>query len=125
MRSGTWSSARLPKVQSTLRHSVQAWGSEDFANILRDEVLGLPAGILPLERAVTPGSHVDTSKAELMVMHTSEASDFFVVRFAVFFTEIVASCGCGDEPMHLNAQCIIQCRLEKSSATCEFSVVDA
>lgn len=81
-----------------LPQSLHAWGLPDFTATLTNELTAL-AGQLPVDRCATPGSHVESGSLSLTVLaHAEEQPATIRVSVGVFFTEIVASCGCGDEP---------------------------
>ena len=81
-----------------LPRSLHAWGLPHFTATLTSELTAL-AGQLPIDRCATPGSRVESGSASLTVLaHGEKLPAAIRVSVGVFFTEIVASCGCGDEP---------------------------
>ena len=102
--------------------ALRAWRTPGFAQILREEIVALPKGSLPLEQGVSQGGFVDDSDLAISVFGSSEQAHSIQVNIGVHFTEIVASCGCGDEPMPVNAYCDMQVCIDKASGAASFTL---
>ena len=109
----------MPKLPNSLRD----WRTDNFALSLKSEIGKLHPGALPLDQGVSQGGYVDASDVTVTVLHAAEDDGSIRAKVGVFFTEIVASCGCGDEPMPTNAYCEIQVRIAKASAEAEFILI--
>jgi hypothetical protein len=96
--------------------SLREWGGENFAPVLKQEIEALPPGTLPLQSGVTQGGLADDAGLTAVVLRTGDAGSAVEVVVGIFFTEIVAGCSCGDEPMALNAYCELQLRIDKLTA---------
>jgi len=105
-----------------LLNSLCAWNTGGFAETLRSEILGLESGVLPLDKAVDRGGFIDDSAVEATVLDVIDDEDSIQANVGIFFTEIVACCGCGDEPMPENVYCEIQVKINKLTAATEFRV---
>ena len=103
-----------------LRESLQAWGAPDFQTTLKHEIEALAKGSLPLDRCVTPSSYLDDSRISVSVMQSRETQDAIETKIGVFFTEIVASCGCGDEPTEETGYCLLKVRIDKTTGIATF-----
>ena len=108
-----------------LAASLRTWKTLAFAGVLRDEFAALPNGSLPLDKGISQGGFVDDSNLAVSVFNSSEQAGSIEVDIGVFFIEIVASCGCGDEPMPVNAYCEMRVRIDKASGQAEFTISDA
>lgn len=106
-----------------LPNALQAWGSAAFAAALKAELEVLPANALPLEQGMTPGSHAGDEPLSVTVIATSEDACSLQVKAGVFFTEIVANCGCGDDPVHQSAYCELRIGIDKTTAAAVFAVI--
>ncbi|NWG87097.1 MAG: glucosamine--fructose-6-phosphate aminotransferase [Hydrogenophilaceae bacterium] len=106
-----------------LPNALHAWQTADFARALKAEIEHLGAALLPLERAINQGSYVGDAPLTVTVLQSADAGDAIEARLGVFFTEIVASCGCGGEPMEQNAYCEMQARIAKATAEAAFVVI--
>ena len=109
--------------RTTFSKCLAHWRCDDFTASLELEIESLPSGILPLHKAVTPGSYVDDSDMACTILRVTETDNVIQARVGIFFTEIVVSCGCGDEPMHQNAYTEMDIHIDKHSAEVEFEIV--
>lgn len=103
--------------------SLDDWGTDTFVPTLRAEIKALPSGELPLNEAVSQGGYVDDNDLEITIFRVDDDDSSIQVRLGVFFTEIVICCGCGDDPMTINAYCEMQLSIDKRTAHSQFSVV--
>ena len=104
-------------------NALRDWESERFSQTLKSEILGLPSGVLPLDKGTTHGGYVDDSNLAVIVQGASDDGAMIRARLGVFFTEIVVNCGCGVDPMPTNAYCELQVTIDKQSAAAEFSLI--
>jgi hypothetical protein len=106
----------------TLPDALRAWGGPGFAPALKRELGALPSGVLPLHRGTTQGGHVDDSAISVTVLHAVEGARGLEARVGVFFTEVVPACSCGDDPLEVNAYCVLRIAIDKNTAAAAFSV---
>jgi len=103
--------------------SMRAWGGAGFDGMLKQEIAALPAGTLPLNQGTSQGGYVEDTNIEITVLNTTADARSVQARVGVFFTEVVPSCSCGDEPLEANAYCEVQIRIDKATAEATFAVV--
>jgi len=103
--------------------SVEDFHSTDFQATLKQQIKSLPSGSLPLEKGMAQGGYVDDSDIEVTILSSDETVELITVKLGVFFTEIVINCGCGDDPMSINAYCDMQMFINKKSYTATFSII--
>lgn len=108
-----------------LTESLQQWPSADFNTTFKRELENLAAGTLPLDTATLQCGMVDDSDISVTIISTDQDETCIRAKVAVFFTEIVAGCVCGDEPTAENAHCEMLIRIDKSSAEVEFELISA
>lgn len=106
-----------------LADSLRTWGSAAFAATLKRELSALPSGSLPLARATTQGGQVDDRDLAITVLGASDDTDGLRARVGVFFTEIVPSCSCGDDPLEVNAYCVLRIDIDRGTAAAAFTIV--
>ncbi|HKJ76159.1 MAG TPA: glucosamine--fructose-6-phosphate aminotransferase [Gammaproteobacteria bacterium] len=104
--------------------AARAWPDAGFAQALKAEIENAPSGTLPLQQAVTQGGYVDDGAITATVIQSADAGDAVEAKVGVFFTEVVASCGCGEEPMPTNAYCVLGFRIDKETGAASVSVLD-
>ncbi len=109
----------MPKLPDSLRD----WNSPGFADTLRNEIEGLKPGTLPLLMGVSQGGVPDDRDIKAMVLSSAQTQDCIQARVGIFFSEILAGCSCGDDPMALNAYCELQVSIDKATAEVEFAVL--
>lgn len=107
----------------TFPNALRAWGTDAFARTLKAEIEALRAADLPLDTAATPGCHVEDSPVSASVGASTEDIRSIRARVGVFFTEIVANCGCGDDPFEQSVYCELDIAIDKATAAVAFSVV--
>lgn len=108
----------MPKFINSLRD----WGSDSFPQTLKSEIENLKTGALPLDKGVFQGGYIDDSNLAITVLHVTDDEKTIQAKVGIFFTEIVAGCSCGDEPMEQNAYCEMQISIDKATAEAEFAV---
>lgn len=109
----------MPRLVNALRD----WDSDFFARTLKSEIENLPAGTMPLDQGTSQGGFVDDENIAVTVLRAKDGEDSVQADVGVFFTEVVAGCSCGDEPMAQHAYCEIRVRIDKATAETEFSVI--
>lgn len=103
--------------------SLREWSGDNFARVLKQEIEALPSGTLPLQAGVTQGGLADDAGLTAMVLRSRDAGSAVEVVVGIFFTELVAGCSCGDEPMALNAYCELQVSIDKQTARGGFKLM--
>ncbi len=106
-----------------LTKALDAWGTPDFAGILKQEVAHLDAGQLPLQQGLSTASYVTDGKLDVMIISASEEAGCIRVKAGIFYAGIIAGCSCADDPTpvdELSQYCEVQ--LDISKATAETTV---
>lgn len=104
-------------------NALNDWGSEAFSNSLKQEIEQLGPGALPLEKGAVQGGNIDDSDISATIMRVTDAAASIQVKTGVFFSEIVANCSCGDEPMSYNAYCEIEVLIDKATGEVQFTAL--
>lgn len=102
---------------------LNARGTAAFPAELKAALLGMDAGVLPLQAGVTQGGHVDASDLDATVLDVIDDGAEIHARVGVFFTEMVGNCACGDEPVPIQAWCVLRVAIDTTTATASFSVL--
>ena len=76
----------------------------------------MKAASLPLHLGVSQAGMVGDEAITVMVLNSHDAGQKIEVKLGVFFTEIVINCGCGDDPMLINAHCELLISIDKLTA---------
>lgn len=108
-----------------LPDALRAWGSAGFAAALKAELETFAANRLPLDRGATPGSYLADEPVTVTLLRSAESPHGIQVRVGVFFTEIIANCSCGDEPVFQPAYCELRIDIDRTTAAAALTVVPA
>lgn len=103
--------------------ALQAWNTAAFAPTLKAELEGLAPASLPLHLGVSQAGMVDDKPITATVLGSRDVGEAIEVKVGVFFTEIVINCGCGDDPMPINAYCELLICIDKVTAEATITVV--
>lgn len=109
-----------------LAAAVRAWGTPDFADVLKRELAG-KAGRLPLQQALAHSSSVAETPITVLIDETDEHDGKIRATVGIFYEGIVAGCSCADDPTpnNLNTEhCRLLLEIDSSSAECSVSLLD-
>jgi hypothetical protein len=95
--------------------ALAAWGTAGFQAALKHE-LESHATALPLQQGVAMGGVANASNLAVSVFSAHEDDAAIRAEVGVFFTEVVAGCNCGDDPMDLHGYCVMRISIDKGSA---------
>lgn len=106
-----------------LQQALDDWSNNSFEQSLKNELLALEPGILPLQQGATQGGYVDDSDLQFTLLGKSESPQQIIVKIGLFFSEIIAGCSCGDDPVSEYAYCEISIHIDRRSAEARFNLV--
>jgi len=108
-----------PLIQIHFKVSLAAWGSPDFAVILKKEIEQLGAGQLPLQQALATTSYALDTNLSAMIIRVADEEGFIRVKAGIFYSGIIAGCSCADDPTPVDEQseyCEVQLDINKVTA---------
>jgi len=108
----------------TLLQSINTWPGDSFNATLKAEIENLPLDLLPLNKAATRGGYVGDDKISCTILNIQEQTDYIHIKTAIFFTEILICCGCGDDPVPENAYCELAITLDKRTGNAQFEIIE-
>ena len=108
-----------------LKHCLEATDPDSFRSRLASALNALPRGSLPLHPGCGQGGLVDDSNISASVLGVEQAADRIVARVGVFFTEIIGGCNCNDDPIEVNAYCVLEVAIDRTDGVAEFTPLDA
>jgi hypothetical protein len=106
-----------------LDEALRAWNTAAFAPTLKAELEALAPASLPLHLGVSQAGFVDDKAITATVLNSRDGEGAIETKVGVFFTEIVINCGCGDDPMPINAYCELLISIDKVTAEATITVV--
>lgn len=103
-----------------LRNCLEAEDSDSFKRRLALALNALPKGSLPLQAGCEQGGLVDDSDISASVLSVEQDNDRFLARVGIFFTEIAGGCNCNDDPLEVNAYCVLEVAINRRDGVAEF-----
>lgn len=111
-------------MKTVLSKALSVRASKHFAETLKAELEALPAERLPLQACTTAGGFVAAAPFTVCVLGSEADDTAITARLAVFFTEVVVNCGCGDDPYEQQVACNLAVRIDLCSGETTFSSLD-
>jgi len=105
-------------VAIELQDSLAAWGSDHFAETLKQELRQLDASLLPLHQAMTQGSHVSDTMIEPVIFHRHAGDGLLKVKVGIFYSSVIAGSCCADDPSPMceeNEYCEVMLLIKQDS----------
>jgi len=103
-----------------LRDCRELKDAESFKQRLAAALKALPGGSLPLHTGCEQGGLVDDSNISASVLSVEQDKDRFLARVGIFFTEIVGGCNCNDDPLEVNAYCVLEVTINRCDGLARF-----
>lgn len=111
---------RLPK-------SLNAWGTPEFKDVIRQEIAQMDATELPLQQGLTRSSHVTERPIQAMLLGATEDAGLLRVKAGIFYTGIIAGCSCADDPTpidELNEYCVVRFDIDMKTAATTVTLLE-
>lgn len=102
-----------------LNQSVNAWGTPDFTDVFKQEVLQLDPARLPLQQALSYGNYVSDKHLALLILKLSDDETYIRAKVGIMFSGIIAGCHCSDDPSPDNEHpeyCEVLLEINKANA---------
>lgn len=111
----------------TLERSLQAFGSEEFAQVLKQEIAHIESNALPLQQGLRTGSASLDGGLEIMVLRTETAPGTIRVRIGIFYRSVIAGCACADDPTPVNENteyCEVEVEIDREDGRARIALVN-
>jgi hypothetical protein len=109
-----------------LTKSLNAWGTPDFENILKEEIAQLGAEQLPLQQGLSTSSYALDDKLKVRIISVSGDASLIHAKVGLFYSGIIAGCSCADDPTPVEEQneyCEVQLDINKLTAETAVALV--
>jgi len=106
-----------------LPHTIAQHDFDTLFRTLKRELESGGGASLPLEQGTSEGGYSDAADLQVTVLGIDQDDQMLYARIGVFFTEIVANCSCGDEPVHTPAYCRMQLSIDRTTGLATASVM--
>ena len=110
-----------------MQQSIDAWGSPEFRETLKQEIERLPGDQLPLQQGLSVSSYALTDQFSATILDVSDDAKFIHVKAGIFYSGIIAGCSCADDPTPVDEQteyCEILLDIRKADAQTKISLLD-
>jgi len=99
--------------------ALEAWGTPDFENVLRDEIKTIERELLPLQEGLSQTNYVCDTDISVLLLNTTETIYDIVVKTGIFYAGMNAGSCCADDPTPVCEQteyCEVQFKIRKKTA---------
>ena len=99
--------------------SLEAWGTPEFNDFLKQEIEALEGVQLPLQDGLTSSSYALNDRISAMIVSVDDAGTAIRAKAGIFYAGIVAGCSCADDPTPITRQheyCVLQFTIDKTTA---------
>lgn len=103
----------------TLAESLRAWGTPQFATVLKHELESLRVDQLPLQQELARSSYALDEPHSVRIIAVDDNAAYVRAKVGVFFSGIIAGCSCADDPTPVeavNEYCELWVEIDKASA---------
>lgn len=108
-----------------LDKALSAWGTPDFAAVLKQQIAQC-TDQLPLQKCLSTGSHVVDAPVTVLINSAAELQDVIRVQIGVFYQSVIAGCSCANDPTPIsenNEYCEVQLDIDKATAATTVTLV--
>jgi len=109
-----------------LVHALEAWGTPDFENALKDDIYKIDTVLLPLQEGLSQSSHVSDGDISVVILNVAETSNVIRAKTGIIYAGIIAGSCCDDDPTPISEQteyCEIQFDINKTTAEATVTVL--
>ena len=102
-----------------MSRALEAWGTQDFCDVVKQELMRLKVDQLPLQEAISQGNYVLDEPISVMNVKADESGETIRARAGIFFLTVIAGCNCADDPTpveKINEYCEILVNIDKKTA---------
>lgn len=110
-----------------LPEAMTAWESSAFEETLKCELVKLGSAALPLQAAMSRGSHVVDVPPRVIIKHISDDGPVIRIQAGIFFKSIIAGCSCADDPSppdEMDEYCELQLEIDKLTAVVDLTLLE-
>ncbi|WP_455376588.1 hypothetical protein [Kaarinaea lacus] len=98
---------------------LKAWPSDNFPDIVKQEIEKLDVSMLPLQQGLSQGNYVTDEKINVMVISVTSEESSILVKTGIFYSSVIAGCNCADDPTPVDTlpeYCVVQFDINKITA---------
>jgi len=107
-----------------LPQSVKYWKTDLFNQTLKSEIAKINSTDLLIQNACTQGGVFKENSLSITVLAHDEDTNTIFIKIGLFFSEIVPSCSCGDDPLEINNYCECNISINKINTEATLTLMD-
>ncbi|MEW6648200.1 MAG: hypothetical protein AB1450_13455 [Pseudomonadota bacterium] len=110
-----------------LARSLTAWGSPEFASVVKGEIEGLDGNLLPLQAGLARTSYAITEGFTAIILDMAERPDVLRVKAGISYRGIIPGCSCADDPTPIDEvpeYCVVQFDIDRKTAEATVTLLD-
>lgn len=107
--------------------SLQAWNTDVFNSVLKQEIGCLDASLLPLQQGLRYSSMANAENLSMIILKTSEDKNNVIITTGLFYTGVIAGCNCADDPTPVDENdeyCEVLLCINKFTALTTVTLID-
>ena len=111
----------------TLVRALEAWGTPEFEDSLKDEIERMDADLLPLQQGLSQSSYVGDGDIGVVILDVTETVDVIRAKTGIFYAGVIAGSCCADDPTPMNEQteyCEVQFEINKQTGEAMAAILD-
>ncbi len=109
-----------------LEKALQAWGTAEFANVLKQEIEQAGADQLPLQQGLSLSSSVADTPFTVVMHGAAEQGGVIRVKVAILYQGVIGGCGCAGDPTpdnEIDEHCEVQLDIDMATAVATVSLL--
>lgn len=107
-------------------NALAAWPSPAFTDAMKAEIERLDANLLPLQQGLSRSSYANPDSVSPVILAVDERPTHLRVRAGLFYTGIIAGCGCADDPTpidEITEYCDVLFEIDRNTAATTVTLV--
>jgi hypothetical protein len=109
----------------TLPRSLATFGTADFEATLKEELVQLDEGDLPLQQGLRTGNAPVAGGRDVLILRVSETPQSIEIRAGIFYRSIIAGCSCADDPTPIDENteyCEVEIVIDRKNGAATFAL---
>lgn len=110
-----------------LNKALSAWGTPDFAIILKQEIESIGIEHFPLQQGLLHSNYVIDTPICALINGIAELENSIRVRAGIFYQGVLGGCSCADDPTPTNENeeyCELSLEIDKSTANVVITIME-
>lgn len=109
-----------------LDQALAAWGTPEFSDVLKGELVKSAADRLPLQQGLSTGNYVADEPIAVVINKVIEMDGVIRMMAGIFFRGVIGGCSCADDPTtasDIDEYCELQLDIDRVTAATTVSLL--